>query len=124
MPDWQSFALVKLAFRAIVRGDPATARLHLTEATDISRQPRHPQAAFGRKRTSEASSFDGGLGRAQLAKMRTGIGVQGCAESAFIRRQFERTVNGHRCLWELAILLTARALTFPYRVRALSRSGP
>lgn len=38
MPDWQSFALVKLAFLAIVRGEPATARSHLTEAIDISRR--------------------------------------------------------------------------------------
>jgi non-specific serine/threonine protein kinase len=38
MPDWQSFSLVKLAFLDVVRGDPASARCHLTEAVDISRR--------------------------------------------------------------------------------------
>ena len=38
MPDWQSFSLVKLAFLAVVRGDPASARCHLTEAIYIARR--------------------------------------------------------------------------------------
>ena len=38
MPDWQSFSLVKLAFLAVVRSDPASARCHLTDAVDISRR--------------------------------------------------------------------------------------
>lgn len=38
MPDWQSFSLVKLAFLAVVRNDPASARRHLAEALDISRR--------------------------------------------------------------------------------------
>jgi len=41
--------------------------------------------------------------------MRTAIGVQERVESAFIRRRFDRTANGHLRLWELAFLLSARA---------------
>ena len=37
MPDWQSFALVKLAFLAVVGDDYAAARRHLIAAVDISR---------------------------------------------------------------------------------------
>jgi predicted ATPase/DNA-binding winged helix-turn-helix (wHTH) protein len=38
MPDWQSFALVKLAFLAVAGGDTASARRHLSVAVDISRR--------------------------------------------------------------------------------------
>ncbi len=38
MPDWQSFALVKLAFLAVVGDDPASARRHLNAAVDIARR--------------------------------------------------------------------------------------
>ena len=75
MPDWQSFSLVKLAFLAVVRSDPASARCHLAEAVDISSKIRRPAKPCGVRRR------DGGA-RLTYRAVRSGCATLGCGGGA------------------------------------------
>jgi hypothetical protein len=99
---------LRMSFNTAQHGTSASSwgRMDFPRFREQSTRTMVNRAESCRNRTSGYSVQGPEPDRAPLAKMRTAIGVQECAESALIRRWFVRTAHGYLCLWELAFLLT------------------